>query len=117
MPDLNLRWESYDEEQSDGSEGDIVVGYYGSSDFRIIAQAVDKDMGEMIVRDVLAHDTLTSRCDRLAVDLAEKTAANERLVEACRAVCEHPGSGDPRYINSLTMNKIIAALKAAGENE
>lgn len=55
MNPLNLRWER---DEPDGDCGDLVVGNEGCSDYRVLAQCVDKDIGEMIINDVLAYDAL-----------------------------------------------------------
>lgn len=56
----HLRWEP---NEIDDDEGDIVCEEHGYSNFRVIAQCVDKDMGEMIVNDVSAHDALLAACE------------------------------------------------------
>jgi len=84
---MRVRWEPYDE--GDESDGDIVCGEEGCSDYRVIAQAVDRAMGEMIVNDVVAHDGLEAEVRRLR-KVNEKALAALRFAQSFRAIS--PGS-------------------------
>lgn len=80
----------------------------------------------LIVLAANAYPDLTARCDRLAVDLAAMTVANERLVEACKAVVaarlrtlDRRDMENGAVIDELVRVTKLAerALFAAGETE